>query len=251
MTEGIPALGPVSRRPPPDGARRVWQLATVAEVRPQNARMKSFVLELPSGTVHVPGQHYVVRLTAPDGYAAARSYSIASAPGDGSRIELMVERLDDGEVSSYLHDEIRTGDELEVRGPFGGWFLWRGRTPAFLVGGGSGVVPLVSMLRHRRAVASQVPMHLVVSVRGPEDLPFAAELLEQPDVTVLYTRRTPPGHPRPAGRLTPEDLRPLLIPGATAYVCGSAGFAEAASQLLVELGTPAGDVRVERYGPTS
>lgn len=248
MTEGI---GPLSRRPPPGGARREWQLATVAEVLPQTARMKSFVLKLPAGTAHVPGQHYVVRLTAPDGYAVSRSYSVASAPGDGSHIELMVERLEEGEVSSYLHEEIRPGDDLEVRGPFGGWFLWKGRTPAILVGGGSGVVPLVSMLRHRRAVAPQVPMHLVVSVRGPEELPFAGELFESPDVTVLYTRRTPPGHPRPAGRIGPDDLRPALISGAAAYVCGSAGFAEAASQLLVELGVAAPDVRVERYGPTS
>jgi ferredoxin-NADP reductase len=245
----LPSIGPVTRQAPPGGARQEWQQATVLAIRPETARMSTFRLALPAGRPHVPGQHVVVRLTAPDGYTASRSYSIASAPGDGSEIELMVERLDDGEVSGYLHEDVRVGDPLEVRGPFGGWFVWNGRSPAFLVGGGSGVVPLVSMLRHRRAAGLDVPLRLVVSVRSPADLPFASEFGEE--TTVIYTRSTPAEWPRTAGRIDADTLRPLLLPGATSYVCGSAGFAEHASQLLVELGVPAASVRVERYGPTS
>jgi ferredoxin-NADP reductase len=245
----LPQIGPVVRHPPTGGARQEWQQARVLAIVRQTERMTSFRLGLPEGRPHVPGQHMVLRLTAPDGYSAQRSYSIASAPGDGSQIELLVERLDDGEVSSYLHEDVRVGDRLEVRGPFGGWFVWNGRSPALLLGGGSGVVPLMSMLRHHRAAGQLVPMRLVVSVRSPEDLPFAGEYGQE--TTLVFTRRTPPGWARPPGRVDAPTLRPLLVPAATAYVCGSAGFAEAASQLLVDLGVPAADVRVERYGPTS
>jgi ferredoxin-NADP reductase len=245
----LPQIGPVTRRPPVGGPPRTWQTGTVVEIRDETPRMKTFRLSLAEGAVHVPGQHLMVRLTAPDGYTAQRSYSIASAPGEGSEVELMVERLVDGEVSGYLHDELRVGDSLEVRGPFGGWFVWNGRSPALLVGGGSGVVPLMSMLRHHRAAGITQPMRLVVSVRSPEDLPFADEYAEE--TTLIFTRRTPDGWARPAGRLDAATLEPLLIDGATAYVCGSTGFAEHASQLLVSLGAPVGSVRVERYGPTS
>jgi ferredoxin-NADP reductase len=217
--------------------------------------MKTFRLRCRTPMLHVAGQHVVVRLTAPDGYTASRSYSIASAPGDGSELEIMVERLDDGEVSTYLHDQLVVGDELEIRGAFGGWFVWNGREPAFLVGGGSGVVPLMAMLRHARALAAQpdrspVPdVRLVVSVRSPEELPFRDEY--GAESTIVYTRSAPPGWPRPPGRLDAATLEPLLMTGATAYVCGSAGFAEHASQLLVDVGQPRDAVRVERYGPTS
>jgi ferredoxin-NADP reductase len=215
--------------------------------------MKTFRLASDPPLLHVPGQHVVVRLTAPDGYQASRSYSIASAPGDGSEIELMVERLDDGEVSMYLHDGLRIGDELEIRGAFGGWFVWNGSTPALLVGGGSGVVPLMAMLRHARALKARTgsapEVRLVESVRAPEELPFADEY--GPESTIVYTRSAPADWPRPPGRIDAATLEPLLIPGATAYVCGSAAFAEAASQLLVDLGHPVHDVRVERYGPTA
>jgi ferredoxin-NADP reductase len=245
----LPEIGAVGRRPPTGGARQEWQRATVLEVRPETSRMSAFRLGLPNGRPHVPGQHVVLRLTADDGYSAQRSYSIASAPTDGSEIELLVERLDDGEVSGFLHEEVRVGDTVEVRGPFGGWFVWNGREPALLVGGGSGVVPLVAMLRYHRAAELSVQLRLVVSVRTPDDLPYSS--LYGAETTVAYTRRTPPGWPRPAGRIDAATLEPLLIPGATAYVCGSASFAEAASQLLVELGMPAASVRVERYGPTS
>jgi ferredoxin-NADP reductase len=223
----------------------------VVEVRTENARMKTFRLRCAVAMLHTPGQHVVVRLTAPDGYQASRSYSIASAPGDGSEIEIMVERLDDGEVSAYLHEGVGVGDEIEVRGAFGGWFVWNGSTPALLVGGGSGVVPLMAMLRHWRRLATrgEVPqLRLLESVRSPEELPFADEYGDES--TVVYTRQAPAGWPRPPGRLTADDLRPLLVPDATAYVCGSSGFVEHASRLLVDLGQPVGSIRLERYGPT-
>lgn len=247
----LPQIGPVTRRPPAGGPRRPWLAAVVVGVHDETARMRTYRLSLPEPVAFVPGQHLTVRLTAPDGYSATRSYSIASAPGGpaGTEVELMVERLVGGEVSGYLHDVLRVGDSLEVRGPFGGWFVWDGHTPAVLVGGGSGVVPLVSMLRHWRASGRPVPLRLVVSVRSPDDLPFADEYGDE--TTVLYSRRPPPGSARPAGRLTAADLEPLLLPDAAAYVCGSSGFAEHASQLLVELGVPAGSVRVERYGATA
>jgi ferredoxin-NADP reductase len=246
----LPVIGPVSRRPPPGGARREWQTATVLEIRHETSRMITLRLGLPAGSPpHVPGQHVTVRLTAPDGYTASRSYSIASAPTDGRELELTVERLEGGEVSGYLHDAVEVGDPLEVRGPFGGWFVWNGAAPVLLVGGGSGVVPLMSMLRHHRRAGLSVSLRLVVSVRSPEDLPFAGEYAGE--TTLVYTRRTPPDWPRPPGRLVAADLKPLLVPDGTAYVCGSAAFAEHASQLLVDLGVPAPSVRVERYGPTA
>lgn len=247
----LPEIGSVSRRPPPTGARREWQFAQVTEIRVENPRMKSFRIKCSPPMPHTPGQHVVVRLTAPDGYQASRSYSIASAPTDGSEIELMVERLEDGEVSMFLHDGVEVGDEIEIRGSFGGWFVWNGATPALLVGGGSGVVPLMAMLRHRRNLAERgdaPAMHLVVSVRAPDDLPFAEEY--GAESTVVYTRSAPPGWTDPIGRLDAETLRPLLIEGATAYVCGSSGFVEHASALLIELGQPVGSIRLERYGPT-
>jgi ferredoxin-NADP reductase len=251
----IPQIGPVTRRPPPGGARREWQFATVLEVRVETARMKTYRLACPVPVLNVAGQHVVVRLTAPDGYTASRSYSIASAPGDGSEIEIMVERLEDGEVSMYLHDHLVAGDTLEIRGPFGGWFVWNGATPALLVGGGSGVVPLMAMLRHARNLAAQPgrgaapEVRLVESVRGPEELPFSSEYGDE--TTIVYTRSAPSDWTRPVGRIGAAILEPLLIPDATAYVCGSAGFAEHASQLLVEVGQPADAIRVERYGPTA
>ncbi len=247
----LPAIGPVTRRPPPGGTRREWVTATVVGVRDETPRMRTYRLRLPAPFTHTPGQHVTIRLTAPDGYTASRSYSIASAPGlgdpAGTEVELMVEQLDGGEVSGYLHDELRVGDPLEVRGPFGGWFVWNGRSPVLLVGGGSGVVPLMSMLRHHRATGSSVPLRLVVAVRSPDALPFAGEY--GAETTVAYSRHAAGG--RPPGRLTAADLEPLLVPDATAYVCGSSGFAEHASQLLVDLGVPAGSIRVERYGATA
>ena len=245
----LPTLdGPPLRRPPAGGARREWQRARVVQVRVETPHARTFRLELPVWNAHVPGQHYVVRLTAPDGYRAERSYSVASPPEDVGHVELTVERLADGEVSGYLHDGVRVGDELEVRGPFGGWFVWDGRTPALLVGGGSGVVPLMAMVRHRRALGLAVPLHLVVSARSREDLLYADEYGEES--TVVLTRAVPPGWARPPGRLTAADLAPHAVEGATVYVCGSTGFAGAAERLLAEVGVPAGSIRVERFGPS-
>jgi len=234
--------GPVSTSP--------WQAARVTEIRVETARAKTFRLALTRPAPHRAGQHFVVRLTAPDGYRAMRSYSVASPPDDSGEIELTVERLDDGEVSGFLHDVVEPGDELEVRGPIGGFFVWEGDRPAVLVGGGSGLVPLMAMLRFARATDRADLVRLAVSVRSPGDLLYADELIG-PGVTIAYTREAAPGSARPPGRLSADDLAPLLLPDATAYVCGSAGFADAASRLLVGLDVPVDHIRVERFGPSA
>ncbi len=191
----------------------------------------------------------MLRLTAPDGYRAARSYSVASAPDDSGEIEFTVERLDGGEVSTFLHDELAVGDELEVRGPIGGWFVWDADAPAVLVGGGSGVVPLMAMLRLARRSAKTDLVRLLVSVRTPEDLYYAQEI-GGPETTIVYTRATPPAWARPAGRLTSADLPVPIAPGTRAYVCGSSGFADAAGDVLLRAGVAAELIRVERFGPS-
>jgi ferredoxin-NADP reductase len=227
-----------------------WQTARITDIRPETSRAKTFRLALAKPSPHLAGQHYVVRLTAPDGYTASRSYSVASPPDGSAEIELTVERLDDGEVSGFLHDDAAVGDDLEVRGPIGGWFVWRGDTPAVLVGGGSGVVPLMAMLRLARRNQRSDLLALIVSVRSPADLLYRREL-PGPETTVVYTRAAPPESARPAGRLVIADLAGAIRPGATGYVCGSAGFADAASGLLLDGGLPAERIRVERFGPTS
>jgi len=231
------------------GRRDPWQTATVVGIRDETLGAKTFRLALARQVDHVAGQHYVIRLTAPDGYTASRSYSVASAPDGSAEIEVTVERLAGGEVSTFLHDVVVPGDELEVRGPIGGWFVWRGDSRALLVGGGSGVVPLMAMLRVARRTGRTNLVRLVVSVRSPDDLYYADEL-PGPEATVVYTRRAPLGAERPAGRIGRPDLEPAILPDSTAYVCGSAGFADAASGLLVELGVPVERIRVERFGPT-
>jgi ferredoxin-NADP reductase len=226
-----------------------WQAATVVDVRDETPRAKTFRLALETPSRHLPGQHYVVRLTAPDGYTASRSYSLASPPDGTDEIEITVERLEDGEVSGFLHDVAEVGDELEVRGPIGGWFVWDGTTPAVLVGGGSGAVPLVAMLRYARAIGRTDLLRLVVSVRTSADLLYADELTG-PGITVAYTREAPPDAGRAAGRIGPADLPTDLTALDTAYVCGSARFADAATKLLTSAGFPATAIRVERFGPT-
>ena len=223
-----------------------WHTATVSGVRRPIQRSVELRLDVHDRMDHMPGQHYVVRLTAEDGYTAQRSYSIASAPGD-PLVELFVERLDDGEVSTYLADVVEPGDELEVRGPIGGWFVWDGDTPALLLAGGFGVVPFVAMLRHARALGRTDLLRVAVSSRTLAELPYAEELMDAGALVVL-TRES---HGiRPAGRITDADLVPLWEPGQTSYVCGSASFAEAASQLLVGMGVPPDGIRVERFGPS-
>jgi ferredoxin-NADP reductase len=226
-----------------------WHTATVVEIRIETARAKTFRLALDRPAAHRAGQHFIVRLTAPDGYTAQRSYSVASAPDGSNEIELTVERLEGGEVSSFLHDVVVVGDELEVRGPIGGWFVWDGDVPALLVGGGSGVVPLMAMLRLARRTGRSGLVRLVVSTRGPDDLYYADEL-PGPESTLVFSRAAPTGSSRPAGRLTAADLASAMAPDATGYVCGSAGFADAASRLLLDLGMAADRIRVERFGPT-
>jgi ferredoxin-NADP reductase len=226
-----------------------WRTARVVAVTDETPRAKTIRLALDRPNPHLAGQHYVVRLTAEDGYVASRSYSVASAPGDGTEFDLTVERLDDGEVSTFLHGELRVGDELEVRGPIGGFFVWTGDTAALLLAGGSGVVPLMSMLRLARNTARSDLVRLLVSVRSPDDLFYAGEL-PGPETTVIYTRQAPPEAGRAAGRLTAADIEPALLPDATVYICGSAGFANAAGDLCLEVGIPAEHIRVERFGPT-
>ena len=226
-----------------------WQAATVVDIRTETARVKTFRLSLPEAAPHLAGQHFIVRLTAPDGYTAQRSYSVANAPGDSDEIELTIERLPDGEVSTFLHDETVVGDMIEVRGPIGGWFLWDGVAPALLVGGGSGVVPLMAMLRLARRRPAQDRAHLVVSVRAPDDLIYAKEM-NGPDATVIYSREAAAGSSRPPGHLTTDDLAPYVRADATTFVCGSARFCEGASDLLVDAGVPVDSIRIERFGPT-
>ena len=227
-----------------------WRTATVRQVLHPHPRAVLLRLQVPDRVDHLPGQHYVVRLAAPDGYTAQRSYSLSS-PAEDPLVELYVERIDDGEVSSYLADGVAVGDELDVRGPIGGWFVWRGTTPALGIGGGTGVVPLVAMLRHARATGTTDLLRLVAAARTWDDLPYATELRDAGAVLALSREDRPDGRAR--GRLTPAEVAPLLAdrgPGWTSFVCGSAGFAESASLLLTDLGVPAGDVRVERFGPS-
>jgi ferredoxin-NADP reductase len=198
---------------------------------------------------HLPGQHYDVRLTAPDGYRAQRSYSIASSPVDEGEIELTIDRLDDGEVSPYFHDVVVEGDQVEVRGPFASYFVWRGESPVLLVGGGSGVVPLMAMLRHRRRTMPELPMRLVYSVRSPAELIYAQELGE--DAVLTFTRQAPQGWDGHRGRVDAALIASAADASATAFVCGSNGFVETATALLLDAGLAAGQVRTERFGPTS
>ena len=194
-----------------------------------------------------PGQHYMIKLTADDGYSASRSYSVASAPHQ-DLLEFYVERLDDGEVSPYLAEDVEVGDRLQLRGPIGGWFVWEGATQAVGIGGGTGVVPLVSMLRH--AVHEDIAdrLSLVAVARTFAELPYADELADA-GVPIALTRESATSG-RAAGRLLSMDLETLLRPEATYYICGSPGFADSASRLLTGLAVPPGAIRIERFGPT-
>jgi ferredoxin-NADP reductase len=240
--------------------RLSWRLAEVLEVRPETGRVVTLALEVPDWDGHLPGQHVDVRLTAEDGYRAERAYSIASAP-DGGRIELAVERLEDGEVSPYLAGELRPGDQLELRGPVGGYFVWEpGRGgPLLLVAGGSGVAPLMAMVRHRAAAGGQVPARLLYSSRTREDVIFREELERLAaagdglTVTHALTGAQPPGWAGYARRIDAVMLeqvgwrpgeRPLI------YVCGPTRLVEAVAGDLVALGHDPARVRTERFGPT-
>ena len=221
-----------------------WQVATVSARRQETPRVVSLTFALPRWAAHLPGQHYDVRLTAPDGYTAQRSYSVASSPLDERVVQLTVDRLEDGEVSPYLTEVLVEGDQVELRGPLGGYFVWRGEAPLLLVGGGSGVVPLMAMLRHRRRAAPDVPARLLYSTRTVEDLIYADEL--GPETTVRLSRSE--------GRIDGPLVRSVAFPpadGGIAFVCGSDGFVEAAADLLVEqAGYAPGSIRTERFGAT-
>jgi ferredoxin-NADP reductase len=225
-----------------------WQVGTVTAIKPETPQVKSFRIKLPMWMPHLPGQHYDVRLTAPDGYQAERSYSIASSPLDEGEIELTIDRLADGEVSPYFHDVVMEGDQVEVRGPFASYFVWRGEKPILLVGGGSGVVPLMAILRHRRLTMPELPMRLVYSVRADEDVIYADELGD--DALLTFTRKPPQGWSGHSGRIDPELISQAGIDDGTAFVCGSNGFVETASELLLQSGYEPERIRTERFGPT-
>ena len=238
-------LTPVTQRAPGR-----WQIGTVTSIRRETPRVKSFRIALPMWIAHIPDQHYDVGLTAPDGYRAQRSYSLASSPCDEGEIELTIDHLEDGEVSPYFHDVLVEGDQVELRGPFASYFVWRGESPVLLVGGGSGVVPLMAILRHRRLTMPEVPMRLLYSVRSAEDVIFERELGE--DALLTYTREPPAGWEGHRGRLeealVAEAARSLA--SGLAFVCGSNGFVEAATGLLLASGFEPRRVRTERFGPT-
>ncbi|MFD7599207.1 ferredoxin reductase [Streptomyces mirabilis] len=229
-------------------AAATWQTATLTEIRRETPGAATFRFAVPEWTGHLPGQHLMLRLTAEDGYVAQRHYSLASPPDDTGHIELTLDHVEGGEVSGWFHTVARPGDSVEVRGPLSGFFAWPGDRPALLVGAGSGVVPLMSMLRHHRARALDVPLRLLVSARGPEELIYAREY--GAETTPVFTRTAPEG--MAVGRLAAAHLTPLLAerpPGGwEVYVCGSNGFAEHASRLLVEAGQPVDRIRIERFG---
>jgi ferredoxin-NADP reductase len=256
--------------------RLTWRVGRLVAVRDETPTARTLVLDVPGWPGHRPGQHVDVRLTAPDGYTAQRSYSIATAsdgePRGSARVaepprpgpevvELTVARVPDGEVSPYLVDVFAVGDPIELRGPVGGWFVWRpdDPSPVLLVAGGSGIVPLMAMIRTRAATGSRVPFRLVYSVRGPEDVFYADELRRRVrddsglDVTYVYTRRVPDGWPEPPGRLGVATLHtwgwpPDLAPAC--FVCGPTGFVETAADALVALRHEPRRIKTERFGPT-
>lgn len=254
MTEARPAS------PPP---RLEWRVATVVEVRAETPRARTLVLDVPRWPGHRAGQHIDVRLVAEDGYQAQRSYSIASAPEEGT-IALTVERLDDGEVSPYLCDVLQKGDGLEVRGPIGGYFVWDidSGGPLLLIGGGSGIVPLMAMLRHHAradaALRARAPARLLYSARSWEQVIYREELerlAESPEVRVAFTltREVPPGWRGYRRRIDRAMLEEVSWPASAmprAFTCGPTPLVESVATLLVELGHDPAQVRTERFGPT-
>lgn len=232
-----------------------WLTGTLVSAQLLTASARSLTLDVPTWPGNQAGQHVDIRLTAPDGYQAVRSYSMASA-GNSNQIELAIDRLPNGEVSPFLVDELELGDAIELRGPLGGWFVWRPEQhqPVQLIAGGSGVVPFVSMLRAHSAAGSAAPMQLLYSLSTPDDAFFRDEL-SRPSPNVLtawhYTRTAPPGWPHPPHRLTAEDLKKKVLPpekGPLTYICGPTGFVETVSRTLINLGHAANYIRTERFG---
>ncbi|MEX0853194.1 MAG: FAD-binding oxidoreductase [Bauldia sp.] len=239
--------------------RIAWQPATVARILAQTPTVKSFFVKPERWTSFVAGQHVDVRLTAPDGYQAQRSYSIGSAPG-APEVELVIERLDTGEVSPFFHDVVAAGDTIELRGPIGGHFTWREQDggPLLLMGGGSGVVPLVSIARHRATVAAEVPTVLVYSARQMADVIFRDELVARAagdrglTLVVTITREQPSDRRFRGGRIDRDLVGEVLAGLGTkprhTYVCGANAFVDVASRLLLDMGVPFASIRTERYG---
>jgi len=238
-----------------------WQIASVREIRPETAKVKTITLTLPTWTRHRPGQHYDIRLTAEDGYQAQRSYSIASEPEREGEIDLTLARIDDGEVSTYMHDVLIPGDLIEVRGPIGGYFVWEAsRTePLLLIAGGSGVVPLMSMIRHRAATGAKNPTVMLYSSRSFEDIIYYNELEGLraidggPQIFHTLTRSQPTGWKGYTRRIDQDMLREVAGPlGKTVqvYICGLTLLVEAAANSLVKIGVPSNQILTERFGPT-
>jgi len=239
-----------------------WQIATVKSITPETAKVKSFTFELPSWMRHRAGQHYDLRLTAADGYRAQRSYSIASAPEREGQLDLTIERVEDGEVSTFMHETVMTGDRIELRGPIGGYFVWDAaadRAPLLLVAGGSGVVPMMSMLRHRAAAKATSPARLLFSSRSSEEVIYRAELdalaAKRDGLEVFHTltRSQPAGWTGYARRIDDAMLREVSGPiakDARVFICGPTALVEAAADALEGIGIPANRIKTERFGPT-
>ena len=237
----------------------MWRVGTVLALRDETATARTIALQVPEWPGHLAGQRVDLRVTAGDGYSAVREYSIASAPPTDGRIELSVERLPHGEVSPYLTQDLAIGDDVEVRGPIGGWFVWREdqAEPVQLVAGGSGIVPLMAMIRSRVATRSAAPFRLLYSVRNPDAVWYRDELqalsADGVGVTFVYTRAAPPSWRRPPGRIDATLLAEASWPptvSPTCYVCGPTPFVERAAGLLTSLGHSPGRIRTERFGPT-
>src|SRR2546423_843950 len=237
-----------------------WQIATVKSLRSETPEVKTLTLTLPAWTPHRPGQHYDVRLTAEDGYSAQRSYSVASEPERVGEIDITVERIADGEVSPFLDDTVVVGDRFEVRGPIGGYFVWDRSVggPLLLVAGGSGVVPLMAMLRHRAAAGITDPARLLYSARTYEQIIYAEELemlARKNGLAVSYTltRNQPTGWKGYARRIDDAMLRDVSGPlgsGVLAFICGPTALVEVAADGLERVGVPADRIRTERFGPS-
>jgi len=240
--------------------RLKWHLCTVVALRDETATARTIALQVPDWPGHLAGQRVDLRVTAGDGYAAVREYSIASAPRSDGRLELSVERVPDGEVSPYLTQDLAVGDRVELRGPIGGWFVWRDDQiePIQLVAGGSGIVPLMAMIRSRAAARSAAPFRLLYSVRNPASVWYLHELqaLESDrgvGITYIYTRAAPANWPRPPGRIDATVVADASWPASvspTCYVCGPTSFVEHVAGLMTSSGHSPERIRTERFGPS-
>jgi ferredoxin-NADP reductase len=239
----------------------MWRVGTVVDLHDETATARTITLEVPDWPGHLAGQRVDVRLTAPDGYSAVRSYSLASAPNSEGHVQITVERLPNGEVSPYLTQEVMLGDRLELRGPIGGWFVWRSQQmePIQLIAGGSGIVPLMAMIRARVSVGSPAPFRLLYSVRDPaavfyhDELRSLSELGDSVVVTYAYTRAVPKDWARPPGRIDATLIASTVWPAdlvPTCYVCGPTSFVETVADLLIATGIKRDNIRTERFGPT-